>query len=238
MLPEEERVPPYVIGRGPDYAVVGGLVFQELTGPYLTAASDGGRRAMPRLLIAVDREGAAPDPVRPRLVVLTSVLPDAANLGFQDLRDLIVTSVNGVPLGSLDDLRRAAASPPAPTTWWSSFRARGRAGSCSTWPRRRPPANASEPLRRRIRSGLGRCPRDERAGLRPRRGCASPCRNAGRAGTSAGLREAHRRGVTRRLPARDQSGPPPRATRARTPDHRPAFRFARTLGGSRGTPPR
>jgi hypothetical protein len=52
MLPEQERVPPHVIGRGPDYAVVGGLVFQELSGPYLTAASDGGRRAMPRLVIA------------------------------------------------------------------------------------------------------------------------------------------------------------------------------------------
>jgi hypothetical protein len=111
MLPEEERVPPYVIGRGPEYAVVGGLVFQELSGPYLTAASDGGRRPMPRLQIAVDREGAAPDPVRPRLVVLTSVLPDAANLGYQDLRDLIVTTVNGAAIGSLAELRRAFATP-------------------------------------------------------------------------------------------------------------------------------
>ena len=111
MLPEEERVPPYVIGRGPDYAVVGGLVFQELTGPYLTAASDGGRRPMPRLLIAVDREGAVPDPARPRLVILTSVLPDAANLGFQDLRDLIVTTVNGTAVGSLEELRRAFEAP-------------------------------------------------------------------------------------------------------------------------------
>jgi PDZ domain len=111
MLPEQEEVPPYVIGRGPDYAVVAGLVFQELTVPYLTASSEGGRRPAPRLLIAVDREGAVPDPARPRLVVLTSVLPDAANLGFQDLRDLIVTTVNGTPIGRLEDLRRAFASP-------------------------------------------------------------------------------------------------------------------------------
>ena len=111
MLPEQERVPPYVIGRGPDYAVVGGLVFQELSGPYLTAASDRGRRAMPRLVIAVDREGAEPDPVHPRIVILASVLPDAANLGYQDLRDLIVTTVNGSAVGSLEDLRRAFASP-------------------------------------------------------------------------------------------------------------------------------
>jgi hypothetical protein len=111
MLPEQEEIPPYVIGRGPDYAVVGGVVFQELTAPYLAAASDGGRRPAPRLLIAMDREGAVPDPARPRLVILTSVLPDAANLGFQDLRDLIVTTVNGTAIGSLQDLRRALASP-------------------------------------------------------------------------------------------------------------------------------
>ncbi|HEY6554145.1 MAG TPA: hypothetical protein VI669_12375, partial [Vicinamibacteria bacterium] len=111
MLPEQERVPPYVIGQGPDYVVRGGLVFQELTGPYLTAASEGGRRPAPRLLIAVDREGAVPDPARPRLVVLASVLPDVANLGFQDLRDLIVTKVNGAVIGSLQDLRGAFASP-------------------------------------------------------------------------------------------------------------------------------
>src|SRR4030095_4997491 len=67
MLPEQERIPPYVLGRGPDYAVEGGLVFQELTGPYLSATTDGGRRPVPRLLIALDREGAAPDAEEPRL---------------------------------------------------------------------------------------------------------------------------------------------------------------------------
>jgi hypothetical protein len=111
MLPEQERIPPYVLGRGPDYAVEGGLVFQELSGPYLSATTDGGRRPVPRLVIALDREGAAPDPDLPRLLVLTSVLPDSVNLGYQDLRDLIVTTVNGRRVGSLDDLRQAFASP-------------------------------------------------------------------------------------------------------------------------------
>jgi hypothetical protein len=111
MEAEQERVPPYVLGRGPDYAVVGGLVFQELSVPYLTAASEGGRRAMPRLMIAVDREGAVPDPVRPRLVILSSVLPDPTNLGYQDLRDLLVAAVNGAPVGSLADVRKAFAQP-------------------------------------------------------------------------------------------------------------------------------
>jgi hypothetical protein len=111
MSPEQDRVPPYVFGRGPDYLVVGGLVFQELTRPYLGAWGDWARRAPPRLLVAIDREpddtGAEPK----RIVLLSSVLPDAANLGYQELRDLIVERVNGRPVGRLADLRQAFASP-------------------------------------------------------------------------------------------------------------------------------
>jgi hypothetical protein len=111
MLPDEDRVPPYNFGRGPDYAVYGGLVFQELSGPYLSTWGDWTRRAPPRLLVAYDREGAEPTSERPRIVLLTSVLPDPANLGYQDLRDLIVSSINGVAIGDLDHLRKAFASP-------------------------------------------------------------------------------------------------------------------------------
>jgi hypothetical protein len=111
MRPEEDRVPPYIFGRGPEYAVYGGLVFQDLSGPYLATWGDWPRRAPPHLLIAHDRDGAEPSPERPRIVLLTSVLPDSANLGYQDLRDLIVSAVNGSRVGDLQDLRRAFASP-------------------------------------------------------------------------------------------------------------------------------
>jgi S1-C subfamily serine protease len=114
MLPEQEKVPPYLYGHGPGYVIVGGLVFQELSRPYLAAYGDWARRAPPRLLVALDREGAVPDPESPRIVVLASVLPDAANLGYQDLRDLIVQSVDGRRIGSLEQLRQAVASPPGP----------------------------------------------------------------------------------------------------------------------------
>jgi hypothetical protein len=86
-------------------------VFQDMSGPYLSTWGDWSRRAPPRLLIAYDREGAEPTSERPRIVLLTSVLPDSANLGYQDLRDLIVDKVNGRPIGSMDDLRRAFAEP-------------------------------------------------------------------------------------------------------------------------------
>ncbi|HXK11233.1 MAG TPA: hypothetical protein VMT70_16420 [Vicinamibacteria bacterium] len=111
MRPEEDRVPPYVFGRGPDYVIVGGLVFQDLTRPYLGAWGDWARRAPPRLLVAIDREPEEAGAEGKRIVLLSSVLPDAANLGYQELRDLIVARVNGRPVSSLADLRAAFASP-------------------------------------------------------------------------------------------------------------------------------
>ncbi len=38
-------------------------------------------------------------------------MPDAANLGYQDLRDLIVVRVNGRTVGQLDDVRTAFREP-------------------------------------------------------------------------------------------------------------------------------
>ena len=114
MLPQDDKVPPYQFGRGPEYVIAGGLVFQALTRPYLGAYGDWTRRAPPRLTVALDREGQESDPEWPRIVLLSSVLPDAANLGYQDLRDLIVAKVNGRRIGSLDHLREALAHPQGP----------------------------------------------------------------------------------------------------------------------------
>jgi hypothetical protein len=111
MQPERDKVPPYVFGRGPDYVIAGGLVFQELTKPYLSAWGDWSHRAPPRLLVALDREAREATPDSPRLVLLSSVLPDAANLGYEELHDLIVARVNGRPIGRLDDLRAALTTP-------------------------------------------------------------------------------------------------------------------------------
>jgi hypothetical protein len=109
MLPEQERVPPYLVGRGPDFVVRGGLVFQELTTPYISVGN--GRRVPPRVLIAHDRDATDPSDDRQRIVLLSSVLPDQANLGYQDLKDLILSKVNGRKIGTLDDVRRAFAEP-------------------------------------------------------------------------------------------------------------------------------
>ena len=108
---EADKIPPYVYGHGPNYSVVGGLVFQELTVPYLSTFGDWRRRGPPRLLIAHDREASQPSPESPRIVLLSSVLPDAANLGYEGVRNVIVDRVNGRTIGSMDDLREAFRHP-------------------------------------------------------------------------------------------------------------------------------
>jgi S1-C subfamily serine protease len=111
MLPEENKVPGYQFDTPPAYLVKAGLVFQELTVPYLQTYGDWRRRAPIRVLIAFEEEAAWPTAEAPRFVMLTQVLPDPANLGYQDLRDLIVTAVNGVRIGRLDEVGPAFEKP-------------------------------------------------------------------------------------------------------------------------------
>jgi len=108
---QEDRVPHNMAGQKPDFVVAGGLVFQELSASYLTSFPNWRLAGPPRLVVAYELDGDWPTPEHPKTVVLTVVLPDPANLGYQELHDLIVDSVNGVPLRRLDDLRAALKKP-------------------------------------------------------------------------------------------------------------------------------
>jgi len=110
---EMDRVPAYVFDTPAQYLVRGGLVFQHLTIPYLQTYGDWRRRGPMSLLIAQDLYGAWPETPGQRMVVLTSVLPDKVNLGYQDERDLLVKTVNGQAIQTLADVRAAFATPPA-----------------------------------------------------------------------------------------------------------------------------
>jgi hypothetical protein len=111
---QEDRIPHNMVGRKPDFVVAGGLVFQELSGAYLVSFPNWRAAGPARLVIAYDLEGEWPTAEHPKTVVLTVVLPDPANLGYEELHDLIVDSVNGVRLRNLADLRSALAKPVGP----------------------------------------------------------------------------------------------------------------------------
>lgn len=104
--------PPYVIDEAPDFLVVGGLVFQELSRQYLMEwGNNWPERANPKL-IYYDRyqKELFPEGNR-RIVFLSQVLPTPATLGYQDLGQPVVTRVNNRKILSLRDLDAALKSP-------------------------------------------------------------------------------------------------------------------------------
>lgn len=95
--------------RSPEYLIVGGLVFQPLTGSFLqTWGADWKRRAPFRLNYYNNQ---FPTEERPSLVIMSQVLPDPFNIGYQELRYLVVDKVNEQLVTDLADLREALEKP-------------------------------------------------------------------------------------------------------------------------------
>jgi len=100
-------VPESPYDKDPEYLVLGGLVFQPLTKDFLRSwGQDWERRAPFRLAYFRNEE---PSPERKAVVVLSQVLPDAYNLGYQEVRHIVLESVNAQKIGSLRDVQSALA---------------------------------------------------------------------------------------------------------------------------------
>ena len=102
----EALVPENIVGDPPDYLVEGGLVLRELTGRYLRSGGRSVASGNLRLSHIFLARGDQPDRAGDRVVILTGVLPDPVNVGYHELRDEVVTAVNGEPVRSLQDLCR------------------------------------------------------------------------------------------------------------------------------------
>lgn len=98
-------VPVNVEGAPVEYLVEGGLLIRELTGDYVTPADPRiPFFANARLLNISLTRGQFPDKPGDRIVIVTGVLPDTINKAYQQLRDGIVTAVNGQPIASIKDV--------------------------------------------------------------------------------------------------------------------------------------
>jgi hypothetical protein len=89
-----------------EYLVEGGMVLRELTGYYLKAYGNWERNADSRLVHLYRRRKYAIEKPGDRVVILSLVLPDAINIGYQSFRDEIVTAVNGKPVRNMADVFR------------------------------------------------------------------------------------------------------------------------------------
>jgi S1-C subfamily serine protease len=108
---DDELVPVHIHGRAPRYLVKGGFIFQELTIPLLSAFGDEWRDEAPLTLIDPLEN---PDLYRDRMdrvVVVTGVIPTPATLGYEALRNLIVTEVNGKAVRDMASLFSAFKEP-------------------------------------------------------------------------------------------------------------------------------
>jgi hypothetical protein len=102
-------VPYAVRDQEPEYLIVGGLIFQPLTDSYLQSWGADWKRNAPFRLNYYNNE--EPTKERPALVILSHVLPDAYNIGYQDEKYLVLHQVNGRPVSRLSELRAALEKP-------------------------------------------------------------------------------------------------------------------------------
>src|SRR5690606_17075177 len=94
------------------FYIAGGLVFQELTLPYLKMFSDQWEQRAPlRLLHAFAHMDEYQAEGREKIVFLSRVIRTPVTLGYEGLNHIIVDKVNGKSIGDLEDLSAAFDDP-------------------------------------------------------------------------------------------------------------------------------
>ncbi len=104
----------HLYGEAPPFLIKGGLVFQELSLPYLQAfGKDWATRAPMNLLDILSDPEEFEKEGRRRIVVLTRVIPTQATIGYERISNQVVLSVNGQQIDGLPELEKALAANPA-----------------------------------------------------------------------------------------------------------------------------
>jgi hypothetical protein len=107
-------IDPYMFDRGPKYFIFGGLIFQELTLPYLESWGEDWTTRAPFKLVHAN---ANPHPLeeegREKLVFLSNVLKTPSTLGYEAINSVIVTNVNGTFIKNIKNLAAAFTTVPA-----------------------------------------------------------------------------------------------------------------------------
>lgn len=109
---EDYLIDPYMFDRGPKFSIIGGLVFQELSVPFLKLfGNDWQSRAPIKMLMAHANPEMYEKEGRRKLVILTRTIPTPVTLGYERLSTLIVTKINGIPINDIQDVDKAASMP-------------------------------------------------------------------------------------------------------------------------------
>ncbi len=101
----------YVLDRAPRYIILGGMVFMELSRPYLQEWGADWPKEAPQRLVYYDAFQNELPQDRGKIVFISQILPSPDTLGYENLDNLVVSKVNGREIRSLDDLAEAARHP-------------------------------------------------------------------------------------------------------------------------------
>jgi hypothetical protein len=102
----------YRYGQPEPHVIFGGLIFEELSQPYLKQWGRDWRNLAPfELLYTLEYRNDQTTSPGDRVVFLTRVLADDFNRGYTDLKHQVVDQVNGVKITSIAKLREALAKP-------------------------------------------------------------------------------------------------------------------------------
>ncbi len=109
--PQDSLVPPYLFDKGPNFLVHGGLVFQELSKPFLNAFGDNPGPEAVRLSYLAEHTDELEAAGAKKITILSMVLPTPSTQGYGQLGGLVVTKVNGKPILQLADAKEAFQHP-------------------------------------------------------------------------------------------------------------------------------
>ncbi len=113
IITDDMLIPFSTFDRRPQYMVVGGVVLQQLTLPYMSQWGDNwSGKIDPHMLRYFDEQACKPTQKRRDIIILSFVLPHDINLGYQDVFQKVVKTYNGREIGSLADLLAARQDNP------------------------------------------------------------------------------------------------------------------------------
>lgn len=105
-VPEDHLVDPWMFDRGPRYLMMGGVLFTELSRPFIRSFKDWKKNA-PVELVYIEENQQEFAEGREKVVILVYVIPTPATVGYESVRYAVVEEANGQPVGSIRDLHSA-----------------------------------------------------------------------------------------------------------------------------------
>jgi hypothetical protein len=105
----DELVPNQSFDQTPQYVLAGGFVFVPLTNDYLRSWGSDWHQHAPFRLFYYNMGKVTPE--HPERVVLSQVLPDRENLGYESLRNIVVEKINDINIREISDVATALKSP-------------------------------------------------------------------------------------------------------------------------------